>query len=60
MKEIKAKEEDKEEDKEKEKEKDNLILAQAKILFVTQEEIKKFEMKYNETIKYIKNEIDNF
>ena len=47
-------------DKEKEKEKENLMLAQAKILFVSQEEIKKFEMKYNETIKYIKNEIDNF
>jgi len=56
MKEIKAKEDE----KEKEKEKENLMLAQAKILFVSQEEIKKFEMKYNETIKYIKNEIDNF
>ena len=56
MKEIKAKEDE----KEKEKEKENLMLAQAKILFVSQEEIKKFEMKYNETIKYIKNEINNF
>ena len=38
----------------------NLSLAQAKILFVSQEEIKKFEMKYIDAIKYIKNEIDKF
>ena len=41
-------------------EKDNLVLAQAKILFISQEEINKFENKYNDSIKYIKNEIDNF
>jgi hypothetical protein len=43
-----------------EKEKDNLGLAQAKILFITQNEINKFQSKYNDSIKYIKNEIDNF
>ena len=41
-------------------EKDNLVLAQAKIPFISQEEINKFEKKYNDSIKYIKNEIDNF
>ena len=41
-------------------EKDNLVLAQAKILFISQEEINKFEKKYNDSIKYIKNEINEF
>ena len=49
-----------EENKEDKKEKDNFVLAQAKILFASQDEINKFEKKYNDSIKYIKNEINNF
>ena len=41
-------------------EKEDLVLGQAKILFINQEEINKFQNKYNDSIKYIKNEIDNF
>ena len=55
MKENKKSEENKEE-----KEKDNFVLAQAKILFASQDEINKFENKYKDSIKYIKNEINNF
>lgn len=44
----------------KENQKGNFDMAQAKILFESQEEIKKFENKYNDSIKYIKNEIDDF
>lgn len=41
-------------------EKNNLSYAQAKIPFNTLEEVNKFSEKYNNTIKYIKNEIDEF
>ena len=37
-----------------------LTLAQAKIPFNSDEEIKEFEEKYNNAIKYIKNEISDF
>ena len=53
MKENKTNEENKEKD-------DNFVLAQAKILFANQDEINKFENKYKDSIKYIKNEINNF
>ena len=53
MKENKTNEENKEKD-------DNFVLAQAKILFANQDEINKFEKKYKDSIKYIKNEINNF
>ena len=59
MKENKINEENKEKDNNS-KEKDNFVLAQAKILFATQDEINKFEIKYKDSIKYIKNEINNF
>ena len=38
----------------------NLTYAQAKIPFTTEEEINKFVDKYKNTIKYIKNEIDDY
>lgn len=38
----------------------DLHLGQAKITFTTQDEIDTFSDKYNNTIKYIKNEIDDF
>ena len=41
-------------------EKNDLSLGQAKIPFTTLEEINKFAEKYNNTIKYIKNEIDEY
>jgi len=44
----------------KEENSEELSLAQAKIVFTTQEEIDTFYEKYNNTIKYIKNEIDDF
>ena len=44
----------------KEDEKSDLSLAQAKIPFTTLEEINKFSEKYNNTIKYLNNEIDEF
>ena len=43
-----------------EDEKNNLSYAQAKIPFNTLEEVNKFAEKYKDTIKYIKNEIDEF
>ena len=36
------------------------MLGQAKIRFMTKDEIDKFCEKYNNAIKYIKNDIDNF
>lgn len=41
-------------------EKNDLVLARAKILFSSPDEINKFVDKYNDSIKYIKNEINNF
>ena len=38
----------------------NLTFAQAKIPFTTEGEIKLFEEKYKNTIKYIKNEVDDY
>ena len=43
-----------------EDDKNNLSYAQAKIPFNTLEEVNKFSEKYKDTIKYIKNEIDEF
>jgi len=43
-----------------EDEKNPLSLGQAKIPFTTIEEINKFSEAYNNTIKYIKNDIDDF
>ena len=43
-----------------ENDKNPLSLGQAKIPFTTLEEINKFSEKYNNTIKYLKNDIDNF
>lgn len=40
--------------------KEKLVLGQAKIRFMTKDEIDKFCEKYNNAIKYIKNDIDNF
>ena len=44
----------------KEENNEELSLAQAKIVFSTQDEIDNFSDKFNNTIKYIKNEIDDF
>ena len=44
----------------KEDDKSDISLAQAKIPFTTLEEINKFSEKYNNTIKYLNNEIDDF
>ena len=37
-----------------------LSLAQAKVIFTSLDEITKFTEKYQNTIKYIKHEIDDF
>ena len=59
--EIKDNKENKDDKEKKEKEKEEkLILGQAKIRFMTQDEIDKFSEKYNNAIKYIKYEIDEF
>lgn len=50
---------DNKDDKEKNTE-EKLVLGQAKIRFMTKDEIKKFTEKYNNAIKYIKNEINDF
>jgi hypothetical protein len=44
----------------KEDNNEELSLAQSKIVFSTQDEIDNFSEKFNNTIKYIKNEIDDF
>lgn len=44
----------------KEENNEELSLAQSKIVFSTQDEIDNFSEKFNNTIKYIKNEIDDF
>jgi hypothetical protein len=44
----------------KEENSEELSLAQSKIVFSTQDEIDNFSEKFNNTIKYIKNEIDDF
>ena len=44
----------------KEDNSEELSLAQSKIVFSTQDEIDNFSEKFNNTIKYIKNEIDDF
>jgi hypothetical protein len=41
-------------------EKSDLTLGQARIIFNTLDEINNFSKKYNDTIKYINNEIDEF
>ena len=44
----------------KEDNSEELSLAQSKIVFSAQDEIDNFSEKFNNTIKYIKNEIDDF
>ena len=44
----------------KEENSEELSLAQSKIVFSTQDEIDNFSEKFNKTIRYIKNEIDDF